>query len=156
MKLYEITGAYREALELMQSEGCEDLTQILDKITDKLETKVDNICRLIRELELESEAYLIEAERLKSRAKSMHNRIDGLSAYLSYCLAGTPIKTELFNLSFRKSESIEVEDIDKVPPQYKREKYVVEADKNLIKQDLKIGSDIPGVKLVTKQNLQIK
>lgn len=156
MKLYEITSAYREALELSESDEYGDLTPLLDAITDKIETKVDNICRLIREQELEADAYQAEAERLTAQARRLAKKAEGLKGYLSHCLAGNPIKTELFNLSFRKSESIEVEDFDALPVQYKREKYLVEADKNLIKGDLKCGAQIPGVKLVTKQNLQIK
>jgi hypothetical protein len=66
------------------------------------------------------------------------------------------IETPLIKLSFRKSESVEVDDINSLPAMYKTIKLTETPDKKLIKDSLKLGKEIPGCKLVENNNLQIK
>ena len=59
-------------------------------------------------------------------------------------------------LSYRKSESVNITDIDSVPKEYIKIKTEVSADKTNIKKAIKTGQYIDGAELVTNINMQIK
>lgn len=66
------------------------------------------------------------------------------------------INTPTLTLSFRKSESIEISDEDKVPDNFFDEKTVFTISKTRIKEAIKEGKQVPGAELISKQNLQVK
>ena len=59
-------------------------------------------------------------------------------------------------ISYRKSESVEVNDVSLLPKEYRKEKIEVSADKVELKKVLKSGKEINGAKLVTNINMQVK
>ena len=59
-------------------------------------------------------------------------------------------------ISYRKSESVEVNDVSLLPKEYRKEKIEVSADKAELKKVLKSGKEINGAKLVTNINMQVK
>jgi len=71
-------------------------------------------------------------------------------------LQGKNLKTKTFTFTHRKSEAVEIIDEAQIPPQYMREKFIVEPDKKLIKTDLKIGAKIPGCTIKETLNFSIK
>jgi hypothetical protein len=66
------------------------------------------------------------------------------------------IKTPLVKINFRKSETVEVEDVNLLPSLYKVVKVTEQADKVAIKSALKDGIFISGCRIKTHTNLQIK
>ena len=68
---------------------------------------------------------------------------------------GKKFETARVRLSWRSSESVEVNGIDALPDEYLRFKDP-EPDKTKIKAALKAGVELKGCMLVAKQNLQIK
>ena len=161
MKLYEIKAEYEDILHrFRQAESEEDLAAIaeeLGKIEGKLEEKLDNCARVFRTLEVEAEAYKQESKRLAGKANVLDNRADRLKNYIGLCLgAGNRAKTELFDFSWLKSQSVKIEDETLIPDRYKRIETISEPNKAVIKKDLKDNVMIPGVSLVDSYNLQIK
>ena len=159
MKLYELAENYNELLALLDNEEAtaEELADTLDGINDAIEVKVDNICRVRKYLECKVEVYKAEAKRLTALAKQAENNADSMKNYLDEQLKRMNIKkmdTELFKLSYRKSDSVNVIDLDAVPEQYK--KITIAADKTAIKKAIKEGAEVAGAELVTNQNLQIR
>ena len=67
MKLYEITEIYRNIINLDIEE--EDMQSVLNNIKDELETKAENIAKIIRELKADIEGYKVEEERLHKNRK---------------------------------------------------------------------------------------
>ena len=57
-------------------------------------------------------------------------------------------------ISFRKSESVEIDNVEELEDRFKRVK--VEADKTAIKQAIKSGKEVKGARLVENNNLQIR
>lgn len=64
------------------------------------------------------------------------------------------IEGRTLKISFRKSESVEVDNVDELDEKFKKVK--VEADKTAIKQAIKNGEEIKGARLVKNNNLQIR
>ncbi len=159
MKLYELAENYNELLALLDNEEAtaEELADTLDGINDAIEVKVDNICRVRKYLEGKVEVYKAEAKRLTALAKQAENNADSMKNYLDEQLKRMNIEkmdTELFKLSYRKSDSVNVIDLDAVPYEYK--KITIAADKTAIKKAIKEGAEVAGAELVTNQNLQIR
>lgn len=66
------------------------------------------------------------------------------------------IETPTLKLSFRKSEVVEIDDEDLIPLGLKTIKTEASPSKTAIKEAFKAGMNVPGARLVTKQNLQIR
>ena len=65
-------------------------------------------------------------------------------------------ETPKVKISYRKSETVEVENVDLLPKEFVKEKIEKSADKMALKQYLKVGKNIKGAKLVTNINMQVK
>ncbi len=117
------------------------------------EKEIENIALWIKNMKAEANAIKEEKQSLAKRQQVLENKIDSVSNFLQGYLAGKKFETSKVVISYRASESVEV-DMDLVPKKYLRVKY--EADKETIKQMLKEGKKVKGCSLESKQNMQIK
>lgn len=158
MRLIDYTADYLSLIDAMSYADDElqqeQIASLLDAIEQKRDEKLESCAWVYREYLAEESALDAEIERLKGKKERAKRNAEKLKDYIAFCLQGEPTKTKTFDFRFRKSESVEV--FGEVPEQYQRVKTVIEPDKTLIKTDLKSGAEIPGCKLVEKQNLQIK
>ena len=124
MSIYTIKQEYYDILsnpdyvDLDTWEITEAWEQALKNNKDNLETKCENIARYIKNLEAENLWYKKEAERLSKLEKSNSNKIKWLKNSLEFALNWQELQTELFKFSFRKSETSEIVDKDKLPSQF--------------------------------------
>lgn len=157
MKLYELREAYQDILNLDMEET--DLTTALESLQDTVSEKAEGIAMILRQLEAEQEAYKAEIERLSVLKTKASNKQESLKKYLSDNLQAMQIDkldTTLFKFSFRKSESVEIEDMTKINPKFIKIKTTESADKTAIKAAIKSGELVDGVTLQVNKNLQIK
>jgi hypothetical protein len=66
------------------------------------------------------------------------------------------IETDFGTFSFRKSESVDIENATLIPKEFTTTKIEIYPDKTAIKKAIKEGKIVPGAVLLQKQNLQIK
>ena len=126
------------------------------KIQDMdFDDKVEGIALWIKDLLSDAAAIKAEKDKLNERQKVCENKAKNLKEYLSGFLAGQKFKTPRVAISYRKSESVNVSDIWKIPDDYLKYKDP-EPDKTKIKSALKAGVSIPGVELIENRNIQIK
>ena len=85
----------------------------------------------------------------------MREQSESLKEYLSGFLAGEKFKTSKVNISYRKSERVDVSDITKLDDDYLKFKEP-EPDKTKIKKAIKDGVKLDGVQLIENYNIQIK
>ena len=78
-----------------------------------------------------------------------------MKEYLSGYLCGEKFKTPRVSISYRKSESVEVQDISKLNEEYLKFSDP-EVDKTKVKKALKDGIELSGVVLVQNNNIQIR
>lgn len=164
--LYEITGRYAEILRRFEEAESEaelaSIADLLAQAEDTLEEKLDNCARVYRALCYESEVFAEEAKRLSKKSSALEGRAERLREYIGLCLGvGRSARSKLFSFSWRKSQSVEVDDMEALPEQYKRCETRIEPNKLVLKEVLTSGEGeeqviIPGARLVTKYNLQIK
>lgn len=156
MNLYEIDEAIMGCVDMETGEIID--TEQLDKLSMERDQKIENIALWIKNLNADAEALKAEKEAFDARKKAAENKAASLKKYLSGYLAGNAFKSTKVAISFRRSESVQVNDINAIADfdtQYV--KYAEPtADKTAIKKALKDGIAIPGVELVENQNIQIK
>lgn len=166
MRLYDIDTQLEAALEAaFDPETGEILDEEAMVRVDELQlardTKIEGVALWIKNLTAEVEALEREEKAFSARKKAAKNKVERLKGWLSYALHGEKFKTDKAAISWRRSEALEIdEDLDpmrlveidpyfiKLPPP--------EFNKTKIKEALKDGTEIPGVRLVERQNIQIK
>lgn len=100
-----------------------------------------------------------EIKRLMELKSSHDKKIASADKQIDYLLKLFKIdklKTEINELSYRKSEAVVLVDETLIPTEFKKEKVSVSIDKTEIKKALKEGKEIPWAVIETRQNLQIK
>lgn len=151
--LYEIS---EEILSCVDMETGEIID--MDKLQElqmKFDDKVEGIALWIKNLLSEAAAIKVEKDKLAERQKACENKAKSLKEYLFKFLAGQKFKTPRVSISYRKSDSVEVEDVSMLPEEFLKfaEPEVRKAD---LKKALKEGVEIEGATLVEHQNIQIK
>ena len=159
--IYELTNQFME-LQLLAEEGTFDedvLKDTLEALEGEIEVKAENTGLVIKNLEVYAQGLKEESKRLLDRAKSIESNINSLKNNLAYSLQATgktKFKTEHFNFSFRKSESVSITDQSLLPADYINVKTTETPNKTAIKKAIKSGKVIMGAALLESQNLQIK
>jgi hypothetical protein len=162
LSLYNIEQNYLTLVENLIENGGE-LTPELE--TELAITKQDlqnkGVCYgfIVKELEGNIDLIDLEIKRLNALKKPLVNSIDRLKNNLSQAMQMfdvTELKTPLLKINFRKSESVEVTDINLLDADFVKTTITKAADKIAIKEAIKQGENVQGAVLVTNQNLQIK
>lgn len=127
----------------------------LDALQMERDEKLTNIGKWILDLKADAKAIREREISLAERRKSKENKAEQLMDYMNMILAGKKFECADFKASYRKSQAVEVTDAEKIPAPY----LIVQepkVDKAGIKKALKAGEDIPGAKLVERNNLSIR
>lgn len=161
--LYCLAAEYRIASDVLHDSDMDEQTILdtLEGMSGALETKATNLGFVIRNLESMAEQIKQVEDTMKKRRQSIDNQVKRLKAYLLANLqtAGiSKVESPYFVLSVRNNpESVVVDAESQIPPDYMREiPATYEPDKNLIKQAIKDGFEVPGCHLTKTQSVQIK
>ena len=153
MKLYEIDEAIMACIDAETGEIID--ADKLDKLTMERDAKIENVALWIKDLKAEAEALKAEKMAFAERQKVAENKIESLKKWLAYALDGQDYKSVRASVSFRTSESVEIDDIYAVDENYLRYKEP-EADKTAIKNAIKAGQEVAGATLVKNTSVIIK
>ena len=158
--LYEIAWMYRQVLD-MEPESDDEfgaMMTALDELQGELTEKADNIVKYIRNLSAEADALKAEEAALYKKRKAAENKAERLKAYLAaqMTLCGLKeLKAGLFKLRFQPTApAISIIDESVVPEKFHRVK--VEIDKLAIRDALKNGEEVPGIKIERGETLVIR
>jgi hypothetical protein len=160
--LYQIEQEYLNIVQSIIDAGgeiTEEQETALSISKEQLQNK--GVCYgfIVKELEGNIDLIDLEIKRLNALKKPLVNSIDRLKNNLSQAMQMfevTELKTPLLKINFRKSESVEVTDIDLLDADFVKTTITKAADKVAIKEAIKQGENVQGAVLVTNQNLQIK
>ena len=151
--LYEINEEILNCVDMETGEivDAEKLSQLQMAFDDK----VEGIALWIKNLLSDAAAIKEEKDKLAERQKVCENKAKNLKEYLSGFLGGEKFKTPRVSISYRKSKSVDVQDITALPKEYLKYSEPT-ANKTEIKKAIEDGTDVPGCVLVESQNIQIK
>ena len=152
--LYEIDQGILECLDVETGEIIDP--ERLDNLFMERNRKIENIALWIKNLESDILALKAEKEAFAEREAQARKNVEGLKKWIAEALEGQKFNTARCDVSFRKSEKVEVDDVALIPAELLRVKTTVEADKSAIKAAIKEGREINGCRLVESINTQIK
>ena len=161
LSLYKITNAFPVLMENEEISE-ENKKQIEEELTVLLQQKSQNIIGYVRNNELTIEAMKAEEKRISDMRKALENRNTKFKEYVKECMEHngiTKIETGLGSITIAKSPiSIEIENEDEIPNEFKQEVTTVKIDKKTIADNFKQTGEIPnGVVVHTNNtNLRIK
>lgn len=152
MKLYEINEAI---LNCIDPETGEADPEKLDELLMMREEKLEGLALWVKDLKAEADAIKAEEKALAERRQAKERRAESISRYLEMMLDGQKFETSRAVCSFRKSQKVEITDLDKIPDDYLRYSAPT-ADKTAIKAAIKDGLTIEGAELVDSVSMTIK
>ncbi|ELC8458773.1 MAG: siphovirus Gp157 family protein [Clostridium perfringens] len=165
MKLYELTQNYRNLESLLDNLGeqegltVEMIHGALGQVEDDINTKIENTCKFIKEIEADSIGIDEEIKRLSALKKQKENAVKKLKEYVEFEMNGiglNKVEGKLFKISFRKSKVVKVIDETKIPKEFIKVKTTESISKTDLGKALKSGEIIEGAELVENKTLQIK
>lgn len=151
--LYEIDEEILNCVDMETGEIID--AEKLEQLQLARDDKVEGIALWIKNLLSDASAIKEEEDKLAQRRKVNENKAKNLKEYLSKFLGGQKFKTPKVNISYRKSESVEVTDLSKLDDDYLKFAEPT-VDKTKVKKALKAGTVLQGVTLVENQNIQIR
>lgn len=146
-------------IDLETGEIKPEIMQQLSISRNELETKAVDYGYVIKAFDDEIDIIDREIERLEERKAYVKKNKERMKTIVSSAMEEfgiNKIKSETLQLSFRKSESVDVFDESLVDDKFKKVKTEISLDKTAIKNAIKNGEDVQGAKIVEKNNLQIK
>lgn len=160
MNLYQINKEIEYAInECVDLETGEILNpQKLEQLNISRNEKREGVALYIKNTLPEIKAIDEEIKALTARKKAKQNFIDWLKKSLVDDMTANGVdkfETPKVVISFRKSEQLEVTSTDNIPAQYIIQQ-PPKVDKAGLKKEVKAGFTFDGVKLIEKQNIQIK
>lgn len=160
--LFNITDEHRQLMAVIEEAGGE----ITDEIAERLAINESNLTE-----KAVGYGHVIKSyEALAAAAKSEKERIDGIQRMAEKAAQGlkdrlTRAMTEFevdkiddptMRLSFRKSSSVEVPDVEKVPKNFLTIKVTKAPDKKAIAAYINDFGEVPWASIQESKNLQIK
>lgn len=156
MKLYEISDAYMSLLDADVSK--EDMEVALGVIDEEFDKKIENIGKLIRQIEGDMQSLKDEEMRLLGKRKKLEKKEESLKDYIFSnfkAIGKDKVKTPLFTISVAKNPAkLVIRNENNLPDKYyKIEKKV---DKAKLKEDIKNGVKVDEAELVQSEGVRIR
>ena len=162
MNIFNIQTEYQQLVNELIENGGEitpELELALQINKDNFHSKSENYAYITKQFDGEMDIIDNEIKRLQQAKRSREKTIQRLKDTIEMAMNTfevDKIETPLIKISFRKSESVEVTDVNDLPNEFKVIKLTESADKLKIKDALKSGMFISGCSIKTNRNLQIK
>ena len=157
--LYELVGQYLDIYNMdIDEETKLDTIEALG-LDEKIELKLENYAKLIRNLEADNTAYKTEEERLKKKRDTNTNKIDWLKQNAQTAMEAigvTKIKGELFTLSLQNSKASVIVDEANLPKKYWTKKITESPNKKKLYEVLNEGKKVKGASLQENRSLRIR
>lgn len=156
--LYEMTGVAMELYAMFENDEIDE--QVMNDTLEGIgvEGKLEDYCKVIRQLEADAFVFKTEKLRLAERQSKAEKSVERLKNAISMYLTAKGSKSEkagIFDISLRKSESVVIDDIYKVDEQYVTYQEP-KPDRTAIKKAINSGAKIEGAHIEIKQNVNIK
>lgn len=149
MNLYEITGQFKELLDMAETENIDQemINDTLESVAFEFEEKADAYAKVMKALEGNVNALDAEIDRLEQKKKTIKNNISSMKYSLERAMTETgkkKFKTTLFSFGMQKNPaSVVIDDEGSIP-----ESFLIaqkpKVDKTGIKNYLKELEEING------------
>lgn len=158
--LYELTQEFIELQDILEESGGEltpEVEQQLELNAANFKEKANNYLRVMANIDSDIAGIDSELKRLNALKKTKVNAVERLKVNLTNYLIASGTKSVdlgLFKLGLRRSESVDIFDMNQVPPEFTR--IEVSANKVALKDYLREHPEVDWAQISVKENLQIR
>ena len=164
LTLYNVTNKFVDLMNKAQDGELteQEYNELGEELAIELQNKGAGIIGYVQNEEALTEAIDVQIKRLQEFKKAKQNNLDNFKKYVKENmerLGITKLETELGVLSITKNPmSVEIENEEDVPKEFKQEIVTIKIDKTAIKKHFKeTGQIIAGVTIIDdKTSLRIK
>lgn len=164
LSLYNITDRFVEIMDKVQEGEIteEQYNELGQELAIALQNKSIGIIGYVQNEEALIDAVDVQIKRLQDLKKQKTNNLDKFKQYVKENmekLGITKLETEIGKMSIAKNPlSIEIENEDEIPSEFKQEVMTVKIDKTAIKTYFKeTGEIVPGTRIISdKTSLKVK
>jgi hypothetical protein len=162
ISIYQIEQSYNQLAEQLIDNDGELTTELSEQLAiteEQLQNKSVAYSFVIKEMDADVDIIDAEIKRLQAAKKQREKASEYLKDRIKHAMdlfSIDEIKTPLVKINFRKSETVEVNDVNALPAAFKVVKVTEQADKAAIKAALRDGVEVIGCRIETHRNLQIK
>ena len=153
MTLYEIDQQLMDCIDLETGEIID--AEKLSALQMERDEKIENVALWIKDLKAEIDALKAEKQAFADRQKSAERTLESLNRWLTSALAGEKFKTTKVAVSFRKSKSVQIDNVLDLDENFLRYKDP-EPDKKAIKDAIEAGQTVKGAQLVENTSISVK
>lgn len=155
--LYELTMQANTLYELLQNEEIDE--QVFNDTLSAMgtEEKVESYCKIIKQLQSDIEMFKTEIARLTERKRITDSSIERMkNALLSYmqAIGQSKIKAGTFAVATSNTQAVNITDENLIPADFVS--LTPKIEKAKIKEQLKVGVEIPGAELITNTGVRIR
>jgi len=162
LTIYQIEQNYNQLAEQLIDNDGELTTELAEQLAiteEQLQNKSVAYSFVIKQMDADIDTIDAEIKRLQAAKKQREKATEYLKDRIKHAMELfqiEEIKTPLVKINFRKSETVEVDDVNALPAAFKVVKVTEQADKAAIRAALKDGLKVAGCSIATHRNLQIK
>lgn len=153
----ELEGLLDRLEEAGDSEATEEVKEIKATVEKLIQSKSEGLIAVVRANEMMIENIEAERKRLADLKTKKQARIDSIKKYALECMQSMEVKkieTHLGNMTVRKGAGkVIVDDLTKIPEEYRVTKVEIREDRTAIKKAIKDGQEIPGAHLLIEDSL---
>ena len=153
MTLYEIDQQLMDCIDLETGEIID--AEKLNALQMERNEKIENVALWIKDLKAEIDALKAEKQAFADRQKSAERTLESLNRWLTSALAGEKFKTTKVAVSFRKTKSVQIDNVLDLDENFLRYKDP-EPDKKAIKDAIEAGQTVKGAQLVENTSISVK
>ena len=153
MKLYEINQEILACIDLETGEII--APEKLENLQMDRHEKLRNIAFVALNAAADVKAYEEQEKKFAARKRSAKATVAWAKETLARELGGKKMKEAEFTISYRKSETVEIADLNAVPDEFLVPQ-PPKVDKVGLKEAINGGAVIAGVTIAEKKNIQIK
>ena len=153
MTLYEINQQIMDCIDAETGEIID--AEKLGALQMERDDKIENVALWIKDLKAEIDALKAEKQAFADRQKSAERKLESLNKWLTEALAGEKFKTTKVAVSFRKTNSVQINNIFDIDDSFLRYKDP-EPDKKAIKEAIEAGQSVKGAQLVENTSISVK
>lgn len=162
--LYQLVGERLALQNTLEQSGydAQTISDTLDAEGGNIESKFIDYCYVLRNLEVETNPYKDEIERLSNILDAKNNAIDAIKKRMLEAFIASKyqiIKGDIFTIKTRNNPpSVIIDNEALIPADYFKQALPPPPtiDKTLIKKAISDGFEVSGARLETKQRLVIE
>lgn len=159
MNLYELTGKYKQLVEMEEEMDPTLFHDTLDSINDAIEYKAEGYAAIISQFKADVKTIKETENRLAKRRQAIETKISIMQENLYEAMkevGADKIKSPRFTIYIQKNPmSVNITNEALIPEEY----FIPQEpklDKKSLKEDMQLHGEIPGAELVQSEGVRVR